>query len=86
MIKGLEEFYKNGIIWEQGQTREVKTLSTGKPALDEVLGGGFPVGDVVEMYGPEGVGKTTIALCTAAEAQKTGHVAFIDMEHSLNLE
>jgi len=86
VIKGLEEFYKNGIIWEQGQTREVKTLSTGKPALDEALGGGFPVGDVVEVSGPEGVGKTTIALCTAAEAQKTGEVAYIDMEHCLNLE
>jgi len=86
MIKDLEEYYKQGIIWEQGQTREVKTLSTGFPVLDEVLGGGFPVGDVVEVYGPEGVGKTTVALCTAAQAQKTGEVAYIDMEHCLNLK
>ncbi len=66
----------------------VKTISTGSLSLDIALGGGgLPEGRIVEIYGPEGSGKTTLALTTVAEAQKSGgKVAFIDAEHALDPE
>lgn len=65
---------------------DVATISTGSPALDLALGiGGIPRGRVVEVYGPEASGKTTLALHMIAEAQKLGGVAaFIDAEHALD--
>jgi recombination protein RecA len=69
-----------------GQVVEVETISTGSLGLDIALGvGGLPRGRVVEVYGPESSGKTTLALQTVAEAQKTGGVCgFIDAEHALD--
>jgi recombination protein RecA len=65
---------------------EIETISTGSLGLDIALGiGGLPRGRVVEVYGPESSGKTTLALHAVAEAQKTGGVAaFIDAEHALD--
>jgi recombination protein RecA len=66
--------------------RDVETVSTGSLALDAALGiGGLPRGRVVEIYGPESSGKTTLALHVVAEIQKAGGVAaFIDAEHALD--
>jgi recombination protein RecA len=65
---------------------EVESVSTGSLGLDIALGiGGLPKGRIVEIYGPESSGKTTLALHTVAEAQKTGGIcAFIDAEHALD--
>src|SRR3954467_2832924 len=68
------------------ETIEIETISTGSLGLDIALGiGGLPRGRVVEVYGPESSGKTTLALHAVAEAQKAGGVAaFIDAEHALD--
>ena len=65
---------------------DVETISTGSPSLDLALGvGGLPRGRIIEIYGPESSGKTTLALSVAALVQKTGgQVAFIDTEHALD--
>ena len=65
---------------------EIETVSTGSLGLDIALGvGGLPRGRVVEIYGPESSGKTTLALHAIAEAQKTGGTAaFVDAEHALD--
>jgi recombination protein RecA len=65
---------------------DVEVISTGSPSLDLALGvGGLPRGRIVEIYGPESSGKTTLALSVAAEVQKAGgQVAFIDTEHALD--
>lgn len=63
------------------------SISTGSPALDDALGiGGFPVGKITEIFGEEASGKSTLALSTVAQAQKSGHnCAFLDAEHVLDL-
>jgi recombination protein RecA len=65
---------------------DVETISTGSPSLDLALGvGGLPRGRIIEIYGPESSGKTTLALSVAAQVQKTGgQVAFVDTEHALD--
>ena len=65
---------------------EIETISTGSLGLDIALGiGGLPRGRVVEVYGPESSGKTTLALHVVAEAQKDGGAAaFVDAEHALD--
>src|ERR1700761_695382 len=65
---------------------DVETVSSGSLGLDIALGiGGLPKGRIVEIYGPESSGKTTLALHTVAEAQKKGGIcAFIDAEHALD--
>ncbi|MEW6169008.1 MAG: recombinase RecA [Pseudomonadota bacterium] len=70
------------------QLRDVETISTGSLALDTALGiGGLPRGRVVEIYGPESSGKTTLTLHAIAECQKAGGVAaFIDAEHALDVQ
>jgi len=70
----------------QRQTLEIESIPTGSLGLDIALGiGGVPRGRVVEIYGPESSGKTTLALHIIAEAQKTGGVAaFVDAEHALD--
>ncbi|PVB59925.1 recombinase RecA [Labrenzia sp. 011] len=70
----------------QGQVVEVQSVSTGSLGLDIALGiGGLPRGRVVEIYGPESSGKTTLSLHVVAEAQKPGGIcAFIDAEHALD--
>src|SRR4051794_28251608 len=69
-----------------GKLAEIETISTGSLGLDIALGvGGLPRGRVVEIYGPESSGKTTLALHTIAEAQKKGGIcAFVDAEHALD--
>jgi len=85
----IEKQFGKGAIMLLGDNRiydETDAVSTGSLALDIALGvGGLPRGRVVEIYGPEGSGKTTVALCTVANAQKSGGVAaFIDVEHALD--
>jgi recombination protein RecA len=80
-------FGKGSIMRLKGDKAvEIETISTGSLGLDIALGvGGFPRGRVIEIYGPESSGKTTLALHAIAEAQKRGGVcAFIDAEHALD--
>ena len=73
-------------LGEKAARMDIRVIPTGSIALDTALGiGGVPRGRVVELFGPEGCGKTTLALHIAAEAQKKGGmVAFIDVEHALD--
>ena len=73
-------------LGEQGKVVEIEAISTGSLGLDIGLGiGGLPRGRIVEIYGPESSGKTTLALHVVAEAQKMGGVAaFVDAEHALD--
>jgi len=84
-----KQFGKGAILKmsEDGIDRGIKTFSSGSPSLDLALGvGGYPRGRVVEIYGPESGGKTTLALHAVAEIQRTGGVAaFIDAEHALDI-
>jgi len=84
----IERAFGKGSIMRLGQDNvvEIETISTGCLGLDIALGvGGLPRGRVVEIYGPESSGKTTMTLHTIAEAQKIGGVcAFIDAEHALD--
>src|SRR4051812_4902141 len=80
-------FGKGSIMRLKGQKAvEIETVSTGSLGLDIALGvGGLPRGRIIEIYGPESSGKTTLALHTVAEAQKKGGVcAFVDAEHALD--
>jgi len=88
-LKEIEKQYGRGTIMTLGQSRvmrDVPAIPTGSLALDIALGvGGIPRGRVVEIYGPEASGKTTLALHIVANAQKTGGlVAFVDAEHALD--
>ena len=89
-ISSIEKQYGKGSIMRLGAdsplNREIETISTGSVALDVALGiGGVPRGRIIEIYGPESSGKTTLALHIVASAQKTGGVAaFIDAEHALD--
>ena len=73
-------------LGSKGSKLDIETVSTGSLGLDIALGvGGLPRGRVIEIYGPESSGKTTLALHVVAEAQKTGGVAaFVDAEHALD--
>jgi recombination protein RecA len=88
-ISQIEKQFGRGSIMKMGEERvvDVPAISTGSLALDMALGvGGVPRGRVVEIYGPESSGKTTLALHIAAEAQALGGmVAFIDAEHALDV-
>ena len=83
----IERAYGKGSIMRLGDNSDivVESIPTGSLSLDLALGiGGVPRGRIVEIYGPESSGKTTLALHIAAEAQKRGgEVAFIDAEHAL---
>lgn len=83
-----KQFGKGSImkLGERGDKMQIDVIPTGSVALDLALGvGGFPRGRIIEIYGPEASGKTTIALHCVAEAQKAGgHAAFIDVEHALD--
>jgi recombination protein RecA len=90
-LSAIEKQFGKGSIMRLGDsdklTQEVKVISTGSISLDIALGaGGLPRGRVVEVYGPESSGKTTLALHVVAEAQKLGGIcAFIDAEHALDV-
>ncbi len=87
-IAQIEKAYGAGAVMKLGQnsTLNVEAISTGSLTLDLALGiGGVPRGRVVEIYGPESSGKTTVALHVVAQAQKKGgYAAFIDVEHALD--
>jgi len=87
-LSQIERAHGKGSIMKlgEGQVVETESVSTGSLGLDIALGiGGLPRGRVVEIYGPESSGKTTLALHCVAEAQKAGgHCAFIDAEHALD--
>jgi len=88
-LSQIERAFGKGSIMRLGkneQVVEVETVSTGSLGLDIALGvGGLPRGRIVEIYGPESSGKTTLALHTVAEAQKKGGIcAFVDAEHALD--
>ena len=85
----IEKNYGKGAIMKMGEAQklEVETVPSGSLALDIALGGGIPRGRIVEIYGPESSGKTTLASHIVAEAQKTGGLAaFIDAEHAFDPE
>ena len=85
----IEKNYGKGSIMRLGESQhmEVETTPTGSLALDIALGGGIPKGRVVEIFGPESSGKTTVCLHIIAEVQKKGgQCAFIDAEHALDPE
>ena len=87
-IAQIEKNYGQGSIMKLGDTRhmQVESVPTGSLSLDLALGvGGIPKGRIVEIYGPESSGKTTVALHMVAEVQKQGGIAgFIDAEHALD--
>ncbi len=87
-IKQIEKKFGAGAIMQMGTNQHLKVdaISTGSLTLDIATGiGGLPKGRIVEIYGPESSGKTTLALHCVAEAQKTGGTAaFIDAEHALD--
>lgn len=85
----IEKQFGKGSIMRLGEDRsmDVETISTGSLSLDIALGaGGLPMGRIVEIYGPESSGKTTLTLQVIAAAQREGKTcAFIDAEHALDL-
>ena len=87
-ISQIDENFGKGSVMKLGQQAaiNVEAISTGSLSLDLALGiGGLPKGRVVEIYGPESSGKTTLALQVVAEAQKTGGICgFVDAEHALD--
>ena len=87
-VAQIEKQFGKGSIMRLGQNTEmnVEAISTGSLSVDLATGiGGLPKGRIVEIYGPESSGKTTLALHCIAEAQKAGgEAAFIDAEHALD--
>jgi recombination protein RecA len=85
----IEKQFGKGSIMKLGEAQAVKveTIPTGSLSLDIALGGGIPKGRIIEIYGPESSGKTTLALHVVAAVQKAGgQAAFIDAEHALDPE
>lgn len=87
-LSQIERSYGKGSIMRLGQkeTLEIDVISTGSLSVDWALGvGGFPKGRIIEIYGPESSGKTTLAMSAIAEAQKNGGTcAFVDAEHAFD--
>ena len=87
VLSQIERNFGKGSIMRLGEASRmtVETIPTGALTLDLALGGGLPKGRVIEIYGPESSGKTTVALHALAEVQKSGGVAaFVDAEHALD--
>ncbi len=87
VLNQIERTFGKGSIMRLGDAgrMKVETISSGALTLDIALGGGLPKGRVIEIYGPESSGKTTLALHAIAEVQKSGGVAaFVDAEHALD--
>jgi recombination protein RecA len=86
-LESIEKQFGKGSIMKLGDfsSKMVESISTGSLSLDLALGGGLPKGRIVEIYGPESSGKTTLTLHAIAEVQKKGGIAaFIDAEHALD--
>jgi recombination protein RecA len=87
-LSQIDKAFGKGSVMKLGQrpSMDIEAISTGSLGLDIALGiGGLPKGRIIEIYGPESSGKTTLALHTVAEAQKAGGVAaFVDAEHALD--
>ncbi|HFH9840041.1 TPA: recombinase RecA [Streptococcus suis] len=87
-LKSIEKDFGKGAVMRLGERAEqkVQVMSSGSLSIDIALGaGGYPKGRIVEIYGPESSGKTTVALHAVAQAQKEGGIAaFIDAEHALD--
>ncbi len=87
VLSQIEKTFGKGTIMRLGDATRmrVETISSGALTLDLALGGGLPKGRVVEIYGPESSGKTTVALHAVAEVQKEGGIAaYVDAEHALD--
>lgn len=88
VLKEIEKTFGKGSVMKLGERPhvDVDVISSGSLLIDHALGvGGYPKGRIVEIYGPESSGKTTLALQAIAEAQKKGgHAAFVDAEHSID--
>ncbi|MBD0387757.1 MAG: recombinase RecA, partial [Nostoc sp. C3-bin3] len=87
VLNQIERSFGKGAIMRLGDATRmrVETISSGALTLDLALGGGLPKGRVIEIYGPESSGKTTVALHALAEVQRNGGVAaFVDAEHALD--
>src|SRR5574344_823058 len=89
-IKSIEKAYGKGAVMRLGEQPhvDVDVIPSGSLLLDQALGvGGFPRGRIVEIYGPESSGKTTLALEIVAQAQKKGgRAAYVDAEHAIDPE
>ncbi len=88
-VSQIEKQFGTGSIMKMGDAHkiDVKTIPSGSLSLDLALGGGYPQGRILEIYGPESSGKTTLALHAVAEIQKRGGLAaFVDAEHALDPE
>ena len=87
-INQITDNFGKGWVKKLGEKRamDIESISTGSLSLDLALGiGGLPKGRIIEVYGPESSGKTTLALQVVAEAQKAGGIcAFVDAEHALD--
>src|SRR5688572_21812763 len=86
-VEHIEKQFGKGAIMRLGESthQNVETFPTGAVSLDLALGGGIPKGRIIEVYGPESSGKTTLTLHAIAEVQKSGGTAaFIDAEHALD--
>ena len=86
-LEQIEKNFGKGSIMRMGdhKLQKIETVSSGAISIDLILGGGWPRGRVIEVYGPESSGKTTLCLHAAAEFQKAGGaVAFVDAEHALD--
>lgn len=87
-LSQIDKEYGSGAVMRLGAAgmTQIESISTGSILIDQALGvGGFPVGRIVEIYGPEATGKTTLALHVIAQSQKKGGIcAFVDAEHALD--
>lgn len=87
-LASISKQYGDGAIMKMGDSanRNIAVTPSGSLSLDLALGGGFPQGRIIEIYGPESSGKTTLSLHAIAEVQKAGgRAAFIDAEHALDI-
>lgn len=87
-IKALEKRFGESVVRKMSDSPiDAKTISSGRPELDDALGGGYGVGKIIEIYAESGCGKTGLCLEAVAEVQSSGgSVAIIDAEHALNTE
>src|SRR4051812_34620401 len=86
-VDQIEKQFGKGSIMRLGESNkiDIETIPTGSLSLDLALGGGIPKGRIIEIYGPESSGKTTVCLHAVAEVQKAGGTAaYVDAEHALD--